>query len=327
MVDLVFWGWSDIVRRRALLATRRIQRIHNLYVVVDSQVYEVRRSVLTEDVRGSLSRKPLWHISSLLERPEKGIVYVSGINTVHGPRAIAALEAGWHVVVDKPGFVLRSDLQRASALAVAHSRLLREAIVWDHHEQVRQLARVLRSQDLIPEVLLGNFCIPGFDSDNFRNSLESGGGACWDLGPYAVTAAQPFGLDGFKIESSHLLQESGAQLPDSGFVVAATVGAGSTFVGTFSHKSSYLNQLVLLGRDFRAELRPAFSSRADLSIRVSLEVANEDQSFVVKPSDSFENFLKACVNAVEQGDVLSGVSAINRSTSQILELRHTLGLS
>lgn len=261
-MDLIFWGWSDIVRRRVLPAARHISQLKHICLVANSEFLESPSEAPIDDVPEVLRLPSLGPVSQFLARPENGIVYLSGINTAHGVRCIEALEFGWHVAVDKTAFISNFDCVTASAIARERSLVLREALVWSYHEQVRQLSQVLRNEELIPESLQGTFCIPGFAESNFRNSRPAGGGACCDLGPYAVTAALPFGLDDFANVSSLLLHESRVQSPDRDFVVTARVGTATTFVGSLSHKTSYLNQLTLLGSNFRAELNPAFSPPA-----------------------------------------------------------------
>lgn len=326
-MDLVVWGWSDIVRRRVLEAARRISGIERIYLVVDSEVREFSNAEALEHGSEVSSLDSLGPILEFLDREEKGVVYVSGINAVHGQRSIAALRAGWHVAVDKPAFLSISEFESASALACERSLVLREALVWGYHEQVQQLTHILRNEDLIPEVIQGSFCIPGFEADNFRNSPLYAGGACWDLGPYAVTAARILGLDGFMIDRAVSTPIQGDSSVDLGFVLIARVGTQSTFVGTFSHRGAYLNRLTVLGRDFRAELSPVFSTKAGSSTTVEFEVGGKDRSFHVQSSDSFQNFLQNFMIAVDSQDAISGLSLLRESTSHLLQLRQSLGLN
>src|SRR5688572_18600220 len=67
---------------------------------------------------------------ALLEDPEVDAVYVSLPNSLHVPWSVRALEAGKHVLCEKPLTRRAADAEEAFAAAERTGRLLAEAFMW-----------------------------------------------------------------------------------------------------------------------------------------------------------------------------------------------------
>lgn len=113
-------------------------------------------------------------------------------NTLHAPQAIRALEAGLHVLVEKPMAVnareaeqmLRASQKSGAKLMVAHCWRFDEEVRW-LKEQVEagRLGRILRTKGFGVHVNWG----PG---GWFVQSRLAGGGALADMGIHAIDAAR-----------------------------------------------------------------------------------------------------------------------------------------
>ena len=124
---------------------------------------------------------------ALLEDPEVDAVYIGLPNRLHVPWAIRALEAGKHVLAEKPLSRHPADVERAFDAAEAAGRVLQEAFMW------RYTPMVARLLELLPEVgelrlVRASFSFPEREPGDVRLSRELEGGALMDVGCYCVSA-------------------------------------------------------------------------------------------------------------------------------------------
>jgi predicted dehydrogenase len=124
---------------------------------------------------------------ALLANPEVDAVYIALPNHLHVPWTLRALQAGKHVLCEKPMALTVAELDRVQAAALAADRWVQEAFMVGHHPQWRWLRDLplgpLRSVQVA-------FAYDNRDANNIRNRAEWGGGALWDIGCYAVFAGQ-----------------------------------------------------------------------------------------------------------------------------------------
>lgn len=127
---------------------------------------------------------------ALLDSPEIDAVYIALPPALHYNWARRSIEAGKHVLCEKP---LAENAQLAKALMLSakqHDRLLVEAM------HVRYLDRLRRQRELVASGEFGRllriescFRTPytPMPKDDFRLCFELGGGAALDVGCYAVS--------------------------------------------------------------------------------------------------------------------------------------------
>jgi predicted dehydrogenase len=124
-------------------------------------------------------------------------VYIPLPNHLHVPWALKALEAGKHVLCEKP---IGLSAEEARALIDARDRSGRQVL---EAFMVRQHPQWLRVQNLvrggrIGDVRLVQTTMSFFNNDpnNVRNRADIGGGALYDIGCYAVLLARfVFGVE------------------------------------------------------------------------------------------------------------------------------------
>jgi D-xylose 1-dehydrogenase (NADP+, D-xylono-1,5-lactone-forming) len=127
----------------------------------------------------------------LLADPEIEAVYIPLPNALHVPWSIRALEAGKHVLCEKP--LARSEAQARSAFAAARAadRLLMEAFMWRHTPQTKRLGELLAAGAVGRlRVVRATFGFLLEREVDVRLSRELQGGALMDVGCYCVSAAR-----------------------------------------------------------------------------------------------------------------------------------------
>ena len=125
--------------------------------------------------------------AALLADDDVEAVYISLTNEQHLPWSVAALEAGKHVLCEKPLALDAAEVERMTAAALAADRLLVEASWYRWHPRVRLAQSRLPDIGPVRHVAAG-FRFDGRLDGNYRLEVERGGGALYDVGCYAVSA-------------------------------------------------------------------------------------------------------------------------------------------
>jgi xylose dehydrogenase (NAD/NADP) len=125
---------------------------------------------------------------ALLADDDVEAVYLPLPNSMHLPWAERALEAGKHVLCEKPLSRRVADVEAAFDVAEREGRLLMEGFMWRYHPQTETLVSLVR-EGAVGEVRVvrAAFGWPVPDS-NVRWSAELEGGALMDVGCYCVSA-------------------------------------------------------------------------------------------------------------------------------------------
>jgi hypothetical protein len=118
---------------------------------------------------------------ALLDDPDVEAVYVSVPNALHAEWSIRALEAGKHVLCEKPFSRHPNEVERAFDAAARAGRWLTEGLVSRHHPQTDRLVELVEG-GAVGELrtLSAAFGFSLADPDNTRLRPELGGGALMD---------------------------------------------------------------------------------------------------------------------------------------------------
>jgi predicted dehydrogenase len=118
-------------------------------------------------------------------------IYVPLPNHMHVPWSIKCLEAGKHVLCEKP---IAMSAAEAETLIVARDIAARKA---GEAFMVRSHPQWLRAQELVRSgaigelrVVEGHFSYTNMNPDNVRNRADIGGGALMDIGCYPITLSR-----------------------------------------------------------------------------------------------------------------------------------------
>jgi xylose dehydrogenase (NAD/NADP) len=156
-VEVVAVGSRDRARGEAFAARHGIGRVHGSY----------------ED---------------LLADDDVEAVYIPLPNSLHVPWSVKALEAGKHVLCEKPLTRRVAEAEQAFDAADRAGRLLMEAFMWRYHPQTEALVRLAR--EIAPLRVMRaafGFSLPD-DPANVRWQGGLEGGSLMDVGCYCVSA-------------------------------------------------------------------------------------------------------------------------------------------
>jgi predicted dehydrogenase len=129
--------------------------------------------------------------AALIADPEVEAVYIPLPNSLHAEWAIAALDAGKHVLCEKPIAMNKSEAERMADKAKAKGLVLMEAFMYRFHPQWLRARKIVASGELGRlRAIQAWFSYNNPDPANIRNKPETGGGALYDIGCYAVSSAR-----------------------------------------------------------------------------------------------------------------------------------------
>ena len=127
----------------------------------------------------------------LLADPHVDAIYNPLPNHLHVPWTIRAMEAGKHVLCEKPIALTAAEARLLVDARARTGRLVQEAAMVRTHPRwvgARELIRAGRIGDV--RAVVGFFSYSGMAADNVRNKPEFGGGGLLDVGFYPVTIAR-----------------------------------------------------------------------------------------------------------------------------------------
>ncbi len=186
-MDKVRWGLVSTanINRRVIPAIRECQR---------SEL----AAVASRDLQSASAYAKKWEIpqafgayQAMLDSDQVDAVYISLPNRLHAEWTIKALQAGKHVLCEKPFAITLEEVDRMIAASQATGRKLAEAFMYLHHPQM-QLVQDWVQSGRLGDILLvrGVFNFQTSDPENVRLQPELGGGCLWDVGVYPLSFAQ-----------------------------------------------------------------------------------------------------------------------------------------
>jgi predicted dehydrogenase len=128
---------------------------------------------------------------ALLADPDVDAVYISLPNSLHLEWTARALQAGKHVLCEKPLSRRAADVAAAFDLAERHGRVLMEAFMFRHHPQTARLVELARSGAIGRlRLVRASFSFNAVDPADVRLFTAMDGGSLMDVGCYCVSAAR-----------------------------------------------------------------------------------------------------------------------------------------
>ena len=125
---------------------------------------------------------------SMLDDPGIDVVYNSLPNSLHTGWTVKALQAGKHVLCEKPLATTLEEVDAMQHAAQNTGRYLAEAFMYRHHPQTLKVKQMV-DEGAIGKVRLikGDFTFNIRSESNVRLKPDLGGGSIWDVGCYPIS--------------------------------------------------------------------------------------------------------------------------------------------
>jgi predicted dehydrogenase len=239
--------------------------------------------------------------AELLAAPDVDAIYNPLPNGLHAQWTIAALEAGKHVLCEKP---FTSNVQEAEAVAAAAERadlVVMEAFHYRYHPLADRMRALVETGELgTLEHVEAALCFPLPRFSDIRYQYDLGGGATMDVGTYTVHLARLLGLEEPTVTSAR----AKLRTPDVDRAMTAELAFPSGHTGriTCSMWSSDILKTVVRARGTRGELHVINPTNPQVwhRMRVKVDGASRTERFTRRPTYEFQ--LEAFTAAVLRGE-------------------------
>jgi predicted dehydrogenase len=303
-VQAVRWG----VLSTAQIATEKV--IPGMRRAARAEVVAIAsRDAATASSAARALGIPVAHASyeALLADPGIDAVYIPLPNHLHAEWTIRALQAGKHVLCEKPIALTVADAERMVEASSASGRVLAEAFMYRHHPSWR-LAKALVEEGRIGRLASVDSWFSYFldDPANIRSILAYGGGALFDIGCYSVNLSRwLFGAEATGVAAAIVRDpSSGVDVLTTGHL--AFPGGLASF--TCSTQVEPDQRVHIYGTDGRISIEIPFNIPPLLPTRIFVTqggdppVAPATETITLEPADPYACEVDAFAAVVLDGE-------------------------
>ena len=159
---------------------------------------------------------------SVINHPKINAIYIPLANEDHTPTALKAIRSKKHVLIEKPMAIKTSDVELLLNEATKFEVKIMEGFMYAFHPQFERLLDIIKS-NILGELNYAHsmFSFPIQPARYYRinRPIMSGGGALWDIGPYAIhTLRQCFKENPIRVYAQSKLNEHGADISTTGMI-------------------------------------------------------------------------------------------------------------
>ncbi len=238
---------------------------------------------------------------ALLADPNVDAIYNPLPNHLHVPLSIKALEAGKHVLCEKPISLDVKDLQALKAAAKAHpEQKLMEAFMYRFHPQWQKVREWLEERELGQvRTYTAFFAYNNRDDENIRNLPDIGGGGLMDIGCYGISSAR-------HVYGAEPVRVVGSVQPLAGYEVDCLTSAimefpDGTATFTVTTKTEATQWAEIHGEKGMIRLEKPFNPEPGDENRVTLMIKGEKQTFSFPEPNQYQLMVDAFAQSIQEG--------------------------
>ena len=239
---------------------------------------------------------------ALLADPEIEAVYISLPNTLHVEWTIRALEAGKHVLCEKPFSRHPQDVVAAFATAERTGMLLSEAFMYRHNPQTARLKELVDGGAIgALRLVRSAFSYSLYDAENIRLRTDVEGGALMDVGCYCVSGSRLLAGEPESVFGSAWIGETGTD-----WVFTATMRFPDGVLATFDCGTALCerDELEAIGSEGSLFLDDPWHCNEPV---IELRRGDGTERIELEPVDSYRLELENLSDAIRgEGELLLG---------------------
>ena len=230
---------------------------------------------------------------ALLDDPEIEAVYISLPNSLHVEWSIRSLEAGKHVLCEKPLDRRPEAVERAFDAAERAERILIEAFMYRHNPQTAKVVELVSGGAVgALRLVRSSFSFSLADQENVRLAAALDGGALMDVGCYCVSGSRLLAGEPEEVFGRQVVGASGVDV-----LFAATMRFPGEVVGQFDcgFVLPDRDELEIVGEEGSLFLDDPWHARAPV-----IEVRRDGGSerIALDPADSYRLELENLGDAI-----------------------------
>lgn len=236
------WGILGAARVNERLLPAILEAPNAQLVAFASRRAGAARATLERYAPGTVGVACYDDLNSLVADNNVEAVYCPMANEEHAEWAFRLIKAGKHVLIEKPMTTQLADIGAIEAAAKAMNVKVMEGFMYRFHPQhakVKELVDAGFIGDVLSCRASFSFLMQPSRMYRINRSMVDGGGAMWDIGPYAIHALRwCFGHNNIPAEPKHVvaygkLNEHGADVVASGVLDFGPDAQGRARFGHF----------------------------------------------------------------------------------------------
>ena len=295
------WGILSTAKIGVMKVIPAIQQARNCEVVAIASRDDKKAKRVAETLG---IQKHYDSYDALIKDPDIDVIYNPLPNNMHLEWSIKILEAGKHVLCEKPIGLNAAEGEKLLSIAKNHPKLkIMEAFMYRFHPQW------IKVKTLIDEGMIGDartiqsfFSYHNIDPENIRNKIEVGGGALMDIGCYCISFPRfIFGRE--PIKAVGLIDRDPIMRTDRLTSAMLDFSEGLTSTLTCATQLMPYQRVNILGDKGRIEVEVPVNTPPDSQSKITLFRGNEKQDFFFEAVDQYtlqaEAFADAIINKTE----------------------------
>ena len=159
---------------------------------------------------------------SILNDKNIDVVYIPLSNEEHTETAIKAINNKKHVLIEKPMAIKSQEVELLINAAKKNDVKIMEGFMYVFHPQFDRIQNIINSSilgDINYAHSMFSFPIQPARFYRINRSIDNGGGALWDIGPYAIhTIRSCFKENPKRVYGQSKLNEHGADISTTGMI-------------------------------------------------------------------------------------------------------------
>lgn len=237
------------------IGQRRARTLQGARLVGTADVLPERAATLARTVEGCVAVED-WR--SLLSRDEVDVCVVATLHDTLAEITLACVEAGRHVLVEKPA--ARTAAELAPVMAAAAHRDVRVRVGFNHryHRALRKADELIKTGALGDLLFIrgryGHGGRLGYDREWRADPARSGGGELIDQGPHLIDLARCFLGDFSDIQGFAKTYFWDMPVDDNGFLLLKTPDDRVAFLHVSCTEWKNLFSLEIYGRDGKIDV-------------------------------------------------------------------------
>jgi predicted dehydrogenase len=239
--------------------------------------------------------------AALIADPDLDAIYNPLPNGLHARWTIAALEAGKHVLCEKPFTANANEAEDVAAAATRTGLVVMEAFHYRYHPLAHRMREIVESDELggVRRVET-SLCFPLPKFSDIRYQYDLAGGATMDVGAYTVHMARLLGREEPAVVSAHAkLRTSDV---DRAMRAELTFPSGHTGRITCSMWSQWLVQTYARVIGDRGEMHVINPTSPQLWHRMRVKSGGTTRTEKFSRRPTYEYQLEAFCAAVQRGE-------------------------
>jgi len=179
-------------------------------------------------------------------------IYIPLSNEEHTEVALKAIRAKKHVLIEKPMAIKSEEVEALTEEATKNNVKIMEGFMYTFHPQFDRIMNIIKSNilgDINYAHSMFSFPIQPARFYRINRSMGNGGGALWDIGPYAIhTIRQCFKENPKRVKGVAKLNKHGADISTSGLIDFGNCKRATFDISFECTRRSEFEAFGLLGR-------------------------------------------------------------------------------